>query len=191
MVALNIGGRVARVVERGDGKVIDPRDAPHGTVVGFASDNSYLVRWDGYKRKEMTVPSVSLTPVKRTFQEHMRGTYADAWLCNNGLLILVKKMTDRHLLNTTAFLRRWADAAIMIETLSILSWTSGPFAPRGEMACEALDSELHALGRTSANEYLRQGCPPWEEMTREIQRRFPKAIEDEVEDFFGDVWGNS
>lgn len=88
------------------------------------------------------------------------------WKTKDGKVIHISDLTDSHLLNIIAMLRRQAPARRLAEELAIVS---GP-RPNGEMAQDAFDEEVRILSDRSDEEYL-ESVPVFHNLLLEARDR--------------------
>lgn len=68
--------------------------------------------------------------------------------------VLLEDMTTSHLVNLRAWLLRRAPRIKYNYEMYMISLISGPLGPRGEMACDAVDSMMDELALTSAEQWM-------------------------------------
>ena len=90
------------------------------------------------------------------------------WTTKDGRKIPIKEMSDRHLSNTIAFLRRNAGQNILRE-MTVLNL--GLATTNGEMAQDGIERELAALESCGDDEYLSEACPQFDALIEEAEKR--------------------
>ena len=95
-------------------------------------------------------------------------TRAPTWTTRDGTVVKVKDMSDKHLLNTIRFLRRTAGRERESLACSMDAYSASTSA---EMASWAAEREAERLFQMSDDEFLEEGCPVWEALLSEADRR--------------------
>lgn len=90
------------------------------------------------------------------------------WTTKEGQHIPISQMTDRHLKNTIRMLKRTASAR-RENAIAILS--AGTMQVSGDMALEALESELNMAESMDDEEFLEWSVPQYDELLKESERR--------------------
>lgn len=91
------------------------------------------------------------------------------WMTRKGEIIKVRDMTDSHLLNTIAYLRRWGEAAKLNAELDCLAH---PFN-EDTMAAFCCEQDAAVLAAMDVDDYLDEVVPTWDALLKEAERRFP------------------
>lgn len=89
------------------------------------------------------------------------------WTTKDGREIPIKEMTDGHLLNAIAYLRRKAG---IVKARELAVYLCGP-EPRGDGAMDAFDAEFQDAEEKSAEDHLAGAIPAYSEMITEAERR--------------------
>jgi hypothetical protein len=90
------------------------------------------------------------------------------WVTKDGTKIRVRAMTDSHLLNTVAMLRRNAEAMMLREVMSMGAYAADR---DGTIAADVVGDACAELGDMEHDEYLEGTVPAFAAMLNEIERR--------------------
>lgn len=92
----------------------------------------------------------------------------ETWITRNGREILIRDMTDSHLLNAIKYLQQRAHR---YKALYVLTAMKAADVHHGEGAADAIDSELDAAMEITAEDALAQCVPAYESLCTEADRR--------------------
>lgn len=95
------------------------------------------------------------------------------WTTANGRVLKVRTMTDEHLVNTLKYFRRRVSR---LRAQELMAGQKALCFLQGEMAIEAVESDLRILESMSDDEFLCHTVPNWRNILNEaIKRKLDKS----------------